>query len=128
MVAVGSRFALLATLCTVAVLSFNPLLVSAAVIDTRHSSQPATFERNRHGVKQQVIPLPNGFNKANSGGSTRDPIVEHSRLHKGKGKEREVGDISPHILTNRTDDVIEKHCGSIDTRLAVTGGSVQAIR
>jgi hypothetical protein len=52
MVAVASRFTLLTTLCTVAVLSFNPLLVGAAVIDTRH---PTVFERDRHGVKQQVI-------------------------------------------------------------------------
>lgn len=99
MVAVSSRFSLLVTLCTVAVLSFNPLLVGAAVIDTRHSNQPATFERDRHGVKQQVIPLPRTFNKAHSEAPTRDPLVEHGRVRKGKGKEQGVGDISAHIVT-----------------------------
>lgn len=108
MVAVGSRFALLATFCAVATVSYIPLTASAAAVEARHSDKSGAPERDRHNSKQPVIPLPHKLSKASTDGSGRNPAVEHGRLHKGKGKEREVSRISAHIHTDFANSCAER--------------------
>ena len=85
MVAVSSRFAVLATLCAVASVSYTPLTASAVAVEARHSDKK--FAENL--PKQPVIPLPHKLNKTSAKDVAKHNAVEHGRIHKNR-KEREV--------------------------------------
>ncbi|KAF5361775.1 hypothetical protein D9756_002169 [Leucocoprinus leucothites] len=93
MVAVSSRFAVLATLCVVASVSYTPLAADAAVVEARHSDKKMAGNLPAEGdtrlAKQPVIPLPHKLSKASVKGATKANIIEHSRTHKNKKKEQE---------------------------------------
>jgi hypothetical protein len=91
MVAVSSPFAVLATLCAVASVSYTPLTASAAAVEARHSDKKLAAG-NPRVAKQPVIPLPHKLGKTNMKGTTKANIVEHGSTHKSKKKGRVVSE------------------------------------
>jgi len=85
MVVVSSRFAILATLCAVASVSYTPLAASAVALEARHSDKKIAESL----PKQPVIPLPHKLSKTTAKNAAKHNAVEHGRTHKNK-KEREV--------------------------------------
>jgi hypothetical protein len=95
MVALSSHFALLATLYAAAV--YAPLGTGAVAVEARHSDKriaakgsfPAKGD-TRMAKEPMPIPLPHKLSKTGLGGSAKNSIVEHGRIHKSKSKGGQV--------------------------------------